>query len=129
MIKLFVEKGLVQTLQDRIGFTPLHDASRSGRPEAIETFLELSADPTIKDSFDRTPLVLAWQYGETEIMSILQRKGKTEQKDSNLISKDENLPIWSLVRLGRSELIADAIIANKSTLTAAEPGIEDTALH
>lgn len=129
MIKLFVEKGLDQNLQDRNGFTPLHDASRNGRPEVIESLLELSADPTIKDSFGRTPLVVAWQYGETDIMNILQRKGKTEQEASNLISKEENLPIWSLARLGRSELIADAIAANKSNLTAVEPGIDDNALH
>lgn len=62
-------------------------------------------------------------------MNILQRKGKTEQEASNLISKEENLPIWSPVRLGRSELIADAIAANKSNLTAVEPGIDDNALH
>ncbi len=129
MIKLFVEKGLDQNLQDKNGFTPLHDASRNSKPEVIETLLDLSADPTIKDSFGRTPLVVAWQYGETEIMNVLQRKGKTEQEDSDLISKEENLPIWSLVRLGRSVLIADVIAANKSNLTAVEPGIDDTALH
>lgn len=43
-----------------------------------------------------------------------------------LISKEANLPIWSLVRLDCSNLITDAITSN---LTTREPGIDDTALH
>lgn len=129
IINLFVEKGLDPNLQDKLGRTPLHDTSRNGKPEAIETLLAVGADSTIKDTFSRTPLVVAWQYGQTEIMSVLQRKGNPEQKDLVLISKEENLPIWSLVRLGRSKLIADAITAKKSDLTAREPGSDDTALH
>jgi len=37
-----------------------------GKPEAIETLLDLGADSTVKDKSGRTPLVVAWQYGQTD---------------------------------------------------------------
>jgi len=113
------------------GMTPLHSACRMGQYDAAEFLVQSGADCAIKDKFERTPFMVAWQYGETELMNLLRDKGTNREIDSVQNIHTEGLPIWSLVRLSRLDLIISASLANpvKLDLSMTEPFTCNTALH
>jgi ankyrin repeat protein len=129
MIRVLNEKSLDVNVRDRNGMTPLHYACRSGESDAGEFLLQLDADSTIKDDFGRTPLIVAWQYGQTELMGISRDKGTNREDDSAQNTKLEDLPIWSLVTLRRLDLIEAAIASGRANLSIKEPGTSNTVFH
>ena len=129
IVRLLKEKNLDPNALDKQGQTTLHGASRHGKFEAVKVLLELGANPAIKDNFGRTPSTVAWQYGHTQIMDILEGKATTAQGSSTSIRNAKNLPLWSLARLGLMDLIQEAFAAGKSEPPSREPGSDNTALH
>lgn len=128
LVRLLKGKSLDPNAPDRNGLTPLHEASRYGKVEVARTLLEeLGAEPTIQDNFGRTPFTLAWQYQKTDIMDLLQSNDKVIIKQSDY--SPEKRPLWSLARLGDSNLILTTIAKNNERPPEAEPGTNNTALH
>lgn len=128
LVRLLKGKNLDPNAPDRNGLTPLHEASRYGKVEVARALLEeLGAEPSIQDSFGRTPFTLAWQYEKTEIMDLLQSNGKVIIKQSEY--SPEKRPLWSLARLGDLDLIRTTIAKNNERPPETEPGTNNTALH
>ena len=127
IIRLLRENGLGLNTQDKNGSTPLHDASCSGKVEVTEILLDLGADPSIKDKYGRTASTVAWQYGQIEIMNKLNG-GKAFNIGRSIPNADQ-LPVWSLAKLGLSDQLEKAIAKGATSLLAKEPGSEYTALH
>jgi len=127
IVRLLIENGLDPNLKDNNGLTPLHDASASGSVEVTQTLLELGADSSLSDKYKRTAFTVAWQYGYIEIMGIL-KKGNNFSPGQSIPDADQ-LPIWSLSRLGLSDHLEKAIARGPSNFSIKEPGSEYTALH
>ena len=68
---LLNESRLSVDVRDRCGMTPLHDASRCGEAAVASALLEQQADASVEDQFERTPFIVAWQYGKENIMRML----------------------------------------------------------
>ncbi|KAL9118335.1 MAG: hypothetical protein Q9187_005122, partial [Circinaria calcarea] len=129
-IRLLKVKGVNQDAQDNDGFTPLHDASMNGRPQAAKVLLEeLGANSSINDNYGRTPFRVAWEYGQTQLMSILKANNTNPQADPMLVPSSAELPIWALVNQGRLDLITKALTTRKSDFSQKEPGTENNILH
>lgn len=131
MINLLVQKGVAINLPDRKLRTPLHEASRFNRLDSIRLLLNLGANPSLEDQARRTPLVVAWENGHIQAMKLLETKSIADfQQDSpDSYPNEEKLPIWSLAKLGRKEMINRLIIENNSDLFCCDPDIGNSALH
>lgn len=121
------EKGLSPGLRDEYDMTPLHDASRHGDVAVVSVLLEHGADASLKDMFDRTPFIVAWQYGHENIMRLLPDSGHQPQPFGGL--DEERLPVWSMARRGLTDLIAHAIKTGDHDLHIPEPCTENSPLH
>lgn len=68
--------------EDRIGSTPLHDATCRG-PEAVLALLKHGASVSKKDAIGATPLhrsvVCAGRHGTAEVVDLLLRRGADEK--------------------------------------------------
>ncbi|TKA71820.1 hypothetical protein B0A49_06846 [Cryomyces minteri] len=122
-------RGLSIDSPDKYGFTPLHDASRKGEFEAAEFLLESGADPVRKDNSGRSPFVVAQQYNQPEIMTLLQEKCTDDERAVMVPVDMEDLPLWSQVNLNRADHVASAIDHQKDKVPVTEPGTGETALH
>ena len=128
IVRSLVEKGLDVNAEDKSGKTPLHDASRSGEPNVTIELLQLGADPSIEDKLGRTPWKVAWQNGELAVMNILEGNFEDPQ-DYSQYPDVEDLPIWSLTKLGRKDLISAKIASKSARLFDVNPDNSDTAVH
>ncbi len=126
VLELLKEKQLSIDCQDRFGMTPLHCACSSGALESATFLLESGASQSIKDKFERTPLIVAQQYGHEDLISIFQENKTDEESESTEV---EGLPLWSLVKLQKFDMIVAAIEANQARLLEKEPGTGSTAIH
>ena len=117
--------------KDKNGLTPLHDSccGDSEVPEVVEALLEFGADHTIKDNFGRSPLQVAWQFGYSKIVSILQTEYEISRSRPAPPLDDQKLPVWSLAKLGLSDLLSEALTMRPDPLSETEPGTNDSALH
>lgn len=129
IVRLLIRNGLDPNVCDKNGLTPLHDASRGGKVEVTKTLLDLKADKTVKDKFGRSCWTVAWQYGYTQIMSVLDGGGGSPTEHLAPIPNAEKLPIWSMAKLGLSILIEKAISIGEKDLFEREPGSGNTPLH
>lgn len=113
------------------GMTPLHSACRMNQNDAAEFLVENGADCSVKDRFDRTPYMVAWQYGNEYLMNLLRDKGTNREIDTAQDIQLEGLPVWSLVTLYRLDLITGSSLAKtgKIDLSIKEPVTGNTALH
>ena len=126
MIRLLIAKGLDKNIRDSKKRTPLHEASRYNMVDVSKFLLKMGANASLEDEAGRTPWTVAWQYGHVSVMRILEGK---EERIEDLISypNEGNLPVWSLAKLGRKDLIIDAIAKKK--VDAVNPDNGDSALH
>jgi len=108
--------------RDAASMTPLHDACRCGKRGAARLLLELGADPSIKDSYGRTPSIVAWQYGHTKLSELCENNRAAEKEFANT-----SPPVWSLATLGRLDPIR--AMSNIVLLEAKEPRTQRTVLH
>ena len=127
IVHLLMENGLDPNIQDNNGLTPLHDASSSGKVEVTQALLDVGADSSLTDKYKRTAFTVAWQYGYIEIMNIL-KKGSNFTPGQPIPHADQ-LPTWSLARLGLAHQLEKAIARGSSNLSIKEPGSEYNALH
>jgi ankyrin repeat protein len=62
-------------IQDENGWTPLHWAAHSQKPEIVEILLQFGADPNAVDFEGATPLHIAADGQSAEIIAKLIEKG------------------------------------------------------
>ncbi|KAI9790609.1 MAG: hypothetical protein M1816_004941 [Peltula sp. TS41687] len=113
--------------------TPLHatisseDLLAAEMAEMVKLLLDLGADPAIANESGMTPLALASEHRNREVINVLGEKGKEEATASPVTPR--RLPVWELVKLGRIDLIAEAIAAGDADLSKRDPATGDGALH
>ena len=59
-------------VKDDLGSTPLHEAAKSGKVDAVKILLAAKADVTAKDERGGTPLRVAREIGKGEIAQLLR---------------------------------------------------------
>lgn len=123
--RILIEEGLSPNFG-----RPMHLASQYGRSTTLSLLLEKNADPTLQDRFGRNPKQVAWQYGQSEIINLLNEFERNQLiRQPEGISDDAQLPIWAMVRQGLAELLAEAMTTRKTDLEVLEPFSDNTALH
>ena len=125
VVRLLFEKGADLNARGKNGETPLHDASRLGNLAIAEMLIQLGANHSTEDSSDRTPLIVAWQHGEIDVVKLLQQHSSIPQK----LPEEASLPLWSLAKLGYADLAQKAIKTKSSNLYSKDPDTQYTALH
>ncbi|XP_075472427.1 cyclin-dependent kinase 4 inhibitor C [Ascaphus truei] len=104
--KLLLSRGADPNLRDRTGFTPLHDAARTGFQDTLQALLEFHADVNIEDNEGNLPLHLAAREGHLHVVKFLSlhtdsdvghpnRNGDTPCDMARLYSKEDVLQ-WLL---------------------------------
>ncbi|KAL8916709.1 MAG: hypothetical protein Q9208_008356 [Pyrenodesmia sp. 3 TL-2023] len=124
-----LDRGLSINAKDKQNRTPLHDAARCGSEAVIQLLLERGASTHAKDSSGRSPATVAWQNGKETAFHLLQKASTTE---SSSLPDPESLPIWSLAKLGRADIIARKIAqkpSNPYILSHLDPDTDDTPIH
>ena len=134
-VQLLLEKGTDPNARsEKHGGTPLHEAAREDADGAIQILLDAHADPDVQDKYGRTPYLVALQHGSKLSMDLLRAK----LADTSSLPIVEDLPLWSLVKLGRIELVKARLHAlrNSSTssstaseLASSDPDTGTTILH
>lgn len=72
--KWLLEKGMSPNVKDNRGYTPLHEAARAGKPEAIPVLLQYGADLQAQmEDGGRTPLESAIEKGDQETIALLRQ--------------------------------------------------------
>jgi len=66
-------------VQDDRGATPLHEAVKRKKVDAVKVLLQHGADPTIPDSGGKTSIDYAREAGYTDILRILTEKTTTSK--------------------------------------------------
>ncbi|KAL8780135.1 MAG: hypothetical protein Q9213_006619 [Squamulea squamosa] len=130
--ELLMKKGLDKDAQDKNGKTPLHEASRTGEADVVTMLLAAGANKTIKDQWYRAPWYVAWTNRQAEIMLLLENKPADAASAEALLANYpsiDNLPIWSLTKFGRIDIIDNAIKARPGSLFHLDPDTDNTALH
>ena len=72
LILQLANAGANLNLQDVGGDTPLHFAALAGNVQAIDTLLKFQVDGNIKNNRGKTPLDVARDEGEEEIVNLLK---------------------------------------------------------
>jgi len=80
-IRMLVEAGADVNRMEMNGFAPLHLAAGEGHVKAVQALLAAGADMEIENPLNEnnTPLMLASQYGLTEITKLLVEHGANRQ--------------------------------------------------
>ena len=131
IVRVLLGKGLGLDVRGKHGQTPLHDAARLGNADIVQMLLQSNADQSIKDSSDRTPLVVAKQnHGNDEIVQLLLDSRSAQVSTSKeVVPDDASLPLWSLAKLNHVELVRKKIKAKGCNLYVKDPDTDNTALH
>lgn len=92
-----------------ISNTPLHVASEGGHVEIVKELLLQGADVNQMDSFDKTPLALAEEEKQEEVVKILQRGASAVMGDALLKASQDNNParVKELLERGASPDLQD----------------------
>jgi hypothetical protein len=111
--------------------TPLHRACASGRLEAAKALGELGANFAAIDSFLRTPFVVAYQYGQEALMNLCRESYPKSLGGlpETMQPEDVLIPMWSLVRCGRVDLLAEQKNRREAEFSCREPGTGKTNFH
>ncbi|KAL8654743.1 MAG: hypothetical protein Q9210_001326 [Variospora velana] len=128
-----IERGIPVNVKDEQDRTPLHDAARCGNEAMIRLLLERGANFRLKDSSGRAPATVACQNGRTTAFQLFKEKSTdgTKTPDSSL-PDPESLPVWSLVKLGREDIIKRKISQRSRdpfALSHLDPDTDDTPVH
>lgn len=83
--------------------------------------------PSIKDTYNRSPFIVAFQYGHTELKIFSKNEGTNKVEDSAESIKLKDLPLWSWVNMRRLRLLTEAI-SHGAGLDIRDPGAKDTLL-
>ncbi|KAL4792224.1 ankyrin repeat-containing domain protein [Aspergillus venezuelensis] len=140
-------------MQDVNGMTTLHDVARAGHLETLEVLLEHGGDPSIKDKYGRTPILIAHEKHHPAVLESL-RAARRRQKEAGYksnaapqrtesgtiidevkrsdtgLSMPGTLPLWSLVIAKQfTELKERLPDATKDEIDQTEPDMGQAALH
>ena len=129
IITLLHIKGVDLDGRDRTGQTALHYASLEGKLDVVQDLLALGANPAIEDNNGRTPLAIARQSGQPLVASVLKGEIIDQEIDPSLMLDAGVTPIWLLAKMGRSDIVKQAITAGRSDIDEKEPGTDRTAIH
>ena len=129
LIKVLVGMGLKIDALDGNDGTPLHKACKAGKPENVEALLALKADPTVKDRHNRTPLLVAWQNGHSNVVELLQKHANSQNTPPEALPSDSTLPTWSLAKLGHVSILQTTLQASSQAIHDRDPDTDSTALH
>lgn len=129
VVRSLVANGLDPNGRDLHDLTPLHEACCKGQDGAVKVLLEVGADKSLEDCFKRTPYTCAWQYGNLQIMKILEPDNNDNPSPTMTLPNVDKLPIWSLAKLGLLDLITKASTEREDEFTETEHGSNNTALH
>ncbi|KAG8528409.1 uncharacterized protein KY384_007327 [Bacidia gigantensis] len=129
-----VSREIKKEARDHDGRTALHEAARVGTKAFVEYLLSLDLDVKLEDKWSRTPAVIAWQNGQTDLLPLLAPSHKPNQAlSSKHILDDATLPLWSLAKLGREDLITARLSFLSPTPSlidfAPNPDTGDTPIH
>ncbi len=108
IVQYLVDRGAeVNARNDQYGTTPLHDAARRGRMLVVEILLIHGADPVIGDHEGRTPLDMARERNQREVVQLLERrlKGRNIFREQPLATH----PVLTAARRGNLELVREII--------------------
>ena len=98
LIVKYTEAGIEVDTIDNKGRTPLHDACRAGSRPLVNLLIDSKANPLIEDHAHRSCLQVAWQNGH-DITNLFPDFVPSFRQTP------DNLPLWSLVKLGERGLI------------------------
>ncbi|EPE24221.1 Ankyrin repeat-containing protein [Glarea lozoyensis ATCC 20868] len=115
--------------KDDLLMTPLHRACALDNFEAAERLLDLGADFTSVDSFQRTPFIVAWQYRSEEVMQLIEDNAAGRNTNTIIDINVEDLPVWSLVRSRSLDLLIQAEKGREAEFSFREPGTGKTCFH
>ena len=132
IVRLLLQKRLDVNAKDRKGRTPLHDASRKGSVAVVKLLLDTKANTLVKDEAERTPKDVAWQYGHSPTMNVLEGRDPYECMAEDLPDEYpdvEKLPIWSLANLRYTAEVTKAVVTRSQEVKSSSPDTHDTALN
>ncbi|WP_265045438.1 MULTISPECIES: ankyrin repeat domain-containing protein [unclassified Wolbachia] len=101
-------EGINANAKNGYGDTPLCKAARRGCTKTIRALIDNGADVNEKDNHECTPLHLACENGQTEVVNLLLKR---EDIDVNAISKDGYTPLHLATEKGYIEIVKTLIEA------------------
>ena len=129
-IRLLLDAGMDKDVAGLRGQTPLHEACRGDQFNAAKILLTAGADRAIQDTSKRTPAEVAWQHGHLKMKRLLEGlKNLPPGPASNLYPDAEDLPTWSLAKIGLIDLIKKRITEKSPRLCDTDPDTGNTAIH
>ncbi|WP_353288619.1 ankyrin repeat domain-containing protein [Wolbachia endosymbiont (group A) of Pogonocherus hispidulus] len=108
-------EGINANAKNGYGDTPLCKAARRGCTKTIRALIDNGADVNEKDNHECTPLHLACENGQTEVVNLLLKR---EDIDVNAISKDGYTPLHLVASHYSDEGIVKALIENGADVNA-----------
>ena len=106
LILRYEEAGIKVDTIDNRGRTPLHDACRAGSLPVVTLLTDSKANPLIEDHAHRNCLQMAWQNGHDHIVHYFTDPSNLfPDRLRNFRANAEDLPLWSLAKLGERGLI------------------------
>ncbi|MDI1489136.1 MAG: hypothetical protein OHK93_008414 [Ramalina farinacea] len=110
LILRYREAGIEVDTTDNRGRTPLHDACRAGSLPVVALLTDSKANPLIEDHAQRNCLQVAWQNGHNHIVDYFTDPTKLLPDCFRAFRPNaENLPLWSLAKLGERRLVTTKV--------------------
>ena len=105
ILGLFHQKKIdIETVRNLAGYTPLMMAARAGRLEAMRFLIEKGASYNVFDSDSRSLIELSINWGNPEVMALLQEYGANY---TNVTTAGSNMhPVWKAVHEGQGASVA-----------------------
>ena len=126
-MNFLIEKGLdVNSLCQKHGETPLHNACQLGDREAAKLLMDHGADLSIKDKYQRTPYLLAWQHGKDDITFLLE---SSDRFNKEVLPNPDSVPTWAMVAQRRREELDYRLASLNPRLDENDPDGGYSALH
>ena len=129
-MRLLLDAGMGKDATGTRGQTPLHEACRGDQFNAARILLNANADRAIQDTSLRTPAIVAWQQGHIKMRRLLEGlKNLPPGPAGDPYPDAEDLPTWSLAKLGFIDLIKKRITIKSPRLSETDPDTGNTAVH
>ena len=130
IIRILLDAGMDKNAKGARGQTPLHEACRGDQFNAAKVLLNARADRSIQDTSLRTPAMVAWQHGHIKLRRLLDGlKNLPPGPAGDPYPDAEDLPTWSLAKLGLVDLIKKRITDKDPRLSDTDPDTGNTAVH
>jgi len=71
LVEKLILSGAETNVQDNRGWTPLHFAVRAGCKDSVSSLLKYGANPTVRDDYLRTPLMVGCENGSVPVIDLL----------------------------------------------------------